>query len=80
MATEGKYGEITATGKKFHPGEPVWLFRSTDPFAPDALDDYAGRCDAAGCDSAHVQAAVDAAERMREWQFQNPDLVKQLPD
>jgi hypothetical protein len=79
-ATEGKYGVITTTGKQFHPGEPVFVFRATDPLAPSAIENYATHCLFAGCSREHYWACLAAAGRMREWQAANPDLVKKLPD
>lgn len=77
---EGKYGEITATGKQFIPGEPLWVFRATDPLAPEAIRAYAGLCFARGCTPEHVAAAHNAADRISAWQAANPELVKKLPD
>lgn len=79
-AIEGKYGEIRAEKKDFHPGEPVFLLRATDPIAPAVIEEYAKRCDAAGCEPDHVVAAMDHAHRMRKWQRLNASLVKGLPD
>ena len=80
MATEGKYGEITASKKQFHPGEPLFLLRGTDPLAPDAIREYAKICDSNGCDDEHIEAAYDHADRIESWQRLNPELVKKLPD
>lgn len=79
-AIEGKYGEITASKKQFHPGEPVFLLRSTDPLAYMAVLDYVKWCVAAGCTDEHVEAVQEHAMRIRDWQRANPDLVKRLPD
>jgi hypothetical protein len=78
-ATDGKYGEITSTGKQFHPGEPIFILRATDALAPHLIRDYAVRCELAGCDEAHVAAALSHAERIAEWQQEHPELVKK-PD
>ncbi len=80
MAVEGKYGEITTTGKPLHPGEPVFLFRATDPLAVAAIRNYATQCHFAGCDPEHVAAVRAHANRIAAWQKANPDLVKKLPD
>lgn len=79
-AIEGKYGIITAEKKQFHPGEPVFLLRATDPLAADAVEDYASRCVAARCENDHVVAVFQHADRIRKWQQENPSLVKKLPD
>lgn len=79
-AVEGKYGIITTTGKQLHHGEPVFILRATDPLAPDAIDDYADRCEVACCDPEHIRQCHLHAARIREWQAANPTLVKKLPD
>lgn len=79
-AIEGKYGVITAERKQFHPGEPVFLLRATDPFAAKAVREYASICDANGCTLTHIRAIVSHAERIEAWQQANPELVKSLPD
>lgn len=76
----GKYGEIKTERKKFHPGEPIFLLRSTDPFAPQAIIDYARRCERDGAAKAMVDEVFDHAMRVAEWQRENPELVKPLPD
>lgn len=76
----GKYGAIFSTKKKFHPGEPVFLIRATDPLAYKLVQEYAERCMVAGCDAAHIKAAFDHAARIFDWQQQNPILVKKKPD
>lgn len=77
---EGKYGTITTTGKQFHPGEPVFILRATDPLAPDAIREYADLCEDWACAKDHVDAVLDHADRIEEWQKANPTLVKKLPD
>jgi hypothetical protein len=79
-AIEGKYGIITTEKKQFHPGEPVFLLRATDPLAPLAIFKYATICADAGCSPEHVQAVNDHGQRIEKWQKANPALVKQLPD
>lgn len=79
-ASEGKYGELTTTGKQFHPGEPVFVLRATDPLTPTAIMDYAARCFTAGCSESHLNACVDQAQRVRDWQAAHPELVKERPD
>jgi hypothetical protein len=79
-AIEGKYGIITAEKKFFHPGEPVFLLRATDPLAPKAVRTYALMCRENGCEQDHIDASYRHAERIEEWQRENPELVKKLPD
>jgi hypothetical protein len=79
-AIEGKYGAITTTGKQFHPGEPVFILRATDPLAPAEVEHYATECALAGCSEEHVAACHEHARRIEAWQAANPHLVKKLPD
>lgn len=79
-ADEGKYGKITSSEVKFHPGEPVFLLRATDPFAANLVIEYARRCEREGCDKQHIDNAFDHAMRIAAWQRENPELVKPLPD
>lgn len=76
----GKYGAIVASKKKFHPGEPVFLIRATDPFATNTIIEYARRCEREGCEKSMVDEAFDHAMRVAEWQRDNVELVKGLPD
>lgn len=76
----GKYGEIKTERKKFHAGEPIFLIRSTDPFATQAIIDYARRCEREGASRQMVDEVFDHAMRVAEWQRENPELVKPLPD
>jgi hypothetical protein len=75
-ACDGKYGVILSQHKKFHPDEPVFLFRATDPDAPAAVRDYAARCVQRGCSAEHVDACYAHAARIEAWQAAHPDLVK----
>ena len=77
---EGKYGTIYSSNKKFHPSEPVFLLRATDPFAVPVIREYADYCRQNGCEAAHVFAAMEHADRIAAWQGANPKLVKRLPD
>lgn len=79
-ATDGKYGVITAEKKQFCEGEPVFLFRATDPFAPEIIDRYAEMCQVEGCSLEHCAAVRAHASRIREWQKSNHTLVKPIPD
>jgi hypothetical protein len=77
---EGKYGLIFSTKKQFHPGEPVFILRATDPDAPSTLLDYVARVSRRGCTHGHLQAALGHYERMLEWQGKNSALVKARAD
>lgn len=79
-AIEGKYGEIRASKKDFHPGEPIFILRATDPLAPSLIEEYAARAEGAGCAPEFITQAMDHAQRMRKWQRLNADLVKGRPD
>ena len=35
MASDGKYGTITASKKQFHENEPLFILRAADPLAVD---------------------------------------------
>jgi hypothetical protein len=78
--SNGRFGDIKSSKKKFHTGEPVFLIRGTDPFAANTVIEYARRCEREGADPAIVNDAFDHAMRVAEWQRQNPELVKPLPD
>ncbi len=77
---DGKYGEITCEKKTFHPGEPVFLLRATDPIAPQAIRNYAHGCQINGCSQEHVAACLSHAHQIESWQLANPSLVKERPD
>lgn len=77
---EGKYGDIFATNKTFHPKEPVFLLRATDPLGPTAIMLYHAICRMAGCSDEFLGDVVAHAGRMEQWQIENPTLVKPRPD
>lgn len=76
---DGKYGEITSSKKEFHPEEPIFLFRATDPLAPVAIRYYGEICRQADCAPEHTEAVFRHASRIEDWQRQHPDLVKEKP-
>lgn len=80
MACDGKYGIITAEKKQFHPGEPVFLIRATDPAAAETIEHYAAQCKLRGCSDEHIAACEMHAARIATWQADNPDLVKVRAD
>lgn len=59
--------------------EPVCLVRGQDQFAAATVDAWANLAEAGGADPAMVEAGRRHAERIREWQSNNPDNVK-VPD
>jgi hypothetical protein len=75
-----KYGKITSSEKEFEVGEPIFLIRATDPFAAHAIIEYARRCERQGADADHVNSAFDHAMAVAEWQRDNPEKVKPVPD
>lgn len=79
-AVEGKYGLILTEKKTFHPGEPVFLLRATDPKAPATIRRYAGLCREINCSGEHIDACLNHALRVEAWQLVNPTLVKERPD
>lgn len=92
MAGEGKYGQITVTGKDLPPDEPLFLIRSQDEIGPDAVEAYAMLLEqraltaefeeldvvAAKKLRAGVEDCLAFAMRMRRWQIENPERVNAL--
>lgn len=72
----GKAGEIL---QSLHPGEPVFVFRAKDLLSVWALDAYAAAVEKYEPNGDHLVSIVDAAHDFRQWQKNNPSLVK-LPD
>lgn len=79
-AESPRYGRITASKATFRDGEPVFLIRGTDPYATHTIIDYARRSEREGAERAVVDEAFDHAMRVAEWQRQNPELVRPLPE
>lgn len=79
-AVESKYGEITASDKDFHPGEPLFILRATDPLAVPAIIDYGKRCQRSGASEDHTDAVFERAMEVGAWQRANPEKVKAIPD
>ena len=67
-----KYPTLAAFEAKLHPGEPWFVVRAQDMFAPAAVQAYAS----ISGQHAELHQLIDA---MREWQDANLDLVKK-PD
>ena len=79
MAFDGKYGTITAEKKRFHPNEPVFLFRAQDAMALVAIDAYRDEVIRRKMPQEFVNAITAHGIAIIEWQKANPDLVK-MPD
>jgi len=78
--TEGKYGGVATTVGTFHEGEPVFLFRATDPLTVRVLERYAHLATLEGCDKAFIDDVNNRAHIVKQWQVDNPTLVKERPD
>jgi len=74
---KGKY-EGKNPLEKLHAGEPYFFLRSQDRCAPLAVSQYAATLRSCGDDKG-AQECHAFAQRMREWQDKNPELVK-MPD
>ena len=79
-AWEAKYGFVTLGAPTFHPGEPVFLFRASDPLMATALLHYGELCAEMGCDEEHVLTIFNRMQEVVTWQRENVQLVKRLPD
>jgi len=83
--SDRKYGEITATKGRFYKGEPLFVFRAKDQFAPLVLRIYAAiiRNHALSNNEAkqldHCASVESQAFIMEQWQQANGGLVK-IPD
>lgn len=76
--SSGTFGQVTASEVRFHPDEPVFILRAADPYAVQALIEYARRMEREGCQKARVDAAFDEAMRMAVWQRESPELVEEV--
>lgn len=75
-----KYGTIFASGKTFHPKEPVFAVRGTDPLAVTTIMLYHALARMAGCTQEFLDDILTHAGRMEAWQHDHPTLVKDRPD
>lgn len=75
---KGKYGTIKSSTTKFHKDEPLFLIRSTDPYAVHVVIEYARRLEQEGADPSYTDDIFDVAMRIAEWQRENPELVKDV--
>lgn len=73
-----KYRNAKIEGIAFKPGEPWFLIRAQDRFAPAAVEAYGNLV--GGSVGAEMAADVRAvADEMRKWQAEHTELVK-TPD
>lgn len=75
----GKYGIIVSQRKKFHPGEPIVLFRSTDPITPEIVLVYIEMAKQQGCSQEFIDSLMSLRDDVIMWQIGNPELVKKVP-
>ena len=59
--------------------EPIFILRAQDILAPRVVVRWAHLADQAGSPQAKVQAALELAKQMADWQANNPYRVK-VPD
>jgi hypothetical protein len=73
-----KYEHVKIEGIAFKPGEPWFLIRAQDRFAPAAVEAYANLV--GGSVTPEMAAGVRAiADSMRKWQAEHTEAVK-TPD
>jgi hypothetical protein len=73
-----KYDHVKIEGIQFKPGEPWFLIRGQDRFAPAAIEAYTGLIEGS-VPAAMVDEVRQVAARVRQWQNDNPQQVK-TPD
>jgi hypothetical protein len=73
-----KYGRLRPSKGSFGNDEPVFVVRGADPLAVPIIIEYARRAQEAG--SPLSDHAFDHAMRTAEWQRENPEKVKAVPD
>jgi hypothetical protein len=76
MAIDNKYGRVTTEFGQFGDDEPVVVFRSRDRLLPKLLKIYRIMCELAGSPDHHLAAIDTAAARVKDWQADNPELVR----
>lgn len=74
MAQDKKYGFIDIPG--IPDSEPIFIIRAKDKSAPQSVEQYANTAIINGSPAEHGAAARQVAAEMRQWQDDNPDLVK----
>lgn len=76
MGFDGKYGKVITEFGDIPGDEPVIVFRGRDRLLPDLLDEYARQCGYHAAPHRHVELVRDAAERIRRWQEDHPQLLR----
>lgn len=74
-AVSAKYGAVEAERGEFHPGEPVFVIRGSDPVAGDAIRAYKRAARRAGVDKAELEDLDAVAAYVEGWQQFNADKV-----
>jgi hypothetical protein len=68
MAVDAKYGHVSTEHGAIGDNEPVVVFRAQDELLPKVLAYYHLFCVKAGSPRHHLDAIMDARERVLEWQ------------
>lgn len=68
MAVDGKYGRVTTEFGNIGEDEPVIVFRAQDKMLLKVLLNYYRICLTARAPRRHLDAIMDAMEKVREWQ------------
>lgn len=79
MGFDGKYGQVTTEHGDIPDDEPVIVFRARDRQLPTTLQAYWELCEASGSPQRHLGLISDTIVRVRAWQREHPDQVRQ-PD
>lgn len=80
-----KYYDLEKVKNRLHAGEPAFVFRGADLLAPQMVRSYGELLTRLPQDITSADlfnkgvAAIVAADKMVEWQRQNPTLTK-MPD
>lgn len=80
LAVDSKYGKVITQNKKFHAGEPVFIFRATDPTLLDMLEWYSSRSWQLHCSLEFLAGIRSNKATISKWQKDHPELVKERPD
>ena len=59
--------------------EPVFLLRAQDVVAPEIVDTWASLAEEDGAAPNIVEAAIDQAEAMRNWQEEHGSKIPDMP-
>lgn len=75
MAVDLKYGRVTTERGTIGDDEPVVVFRAQDELLPMILSWYHLLCCEAESPRHHLEAIMDARDRILEWQQENHTQV-----